>query len=166
MIQIYFGNGKGKTTAAFGLAMRARGRGLKVCVIQFLKHEDSGENISARILDIEVYQFGGSGFVINVPGKEDFEMAEKGFKFATEKINSGAYDLIILDEINIALFYKLLKIEDVLAVLKNMPPNLELVLTGRYAAPELLEVADLVTEMKEKKHYFHKGVMARIGIEK
>jgi cob(I)alamin adenosyltransferase len=166
MIHVYFGNGKGKTTAAFGLAMRAKGRGFKVCAVQFLKNEESGETISAKALGIEVYQFGNPWFVINVPNEEDFKMAEKGFKFAVEKIYSKKYDLIILDEINVALFYKLLNIDDVLGLLNKLPSNLEIVLTGRYAPQELIDKADLVTEMKEIKHYYTKGVLARIGIEK
>lgn len=166
MIHVYFGDGKGKTSAAFGLAMRAKGRDFNVCVIQFLKNVDTGEAISAKKLGIEVYQFGNPWFVVNIPNKEDFEMAERGFKFAIEKIFSSKYDLIVLDEINIALFYKLLKIPDILAVLNTLPPNIELVLTGRYAPQEILDKADLVTEMKEIKHYYNRGVLARIGIEK
>ncbi len=166
MIHVYFGNGKGKTTAAFGLAMRAKGRGFKVCVVQFLKSEDSGETISAKALGIEVYQFGNPWFVINTPNEEDFKMAEKGFKFAIEKIYSKEYDLIILDEINVAIFYKLLNVDDLLRVLNTLPPNLELVLTGRYAPQKVIDKADLVTEMKEIKHYYTRGVLARVGIEK
>jgi len=150
-VHIYTGNGKGKTTAAFGLAMRAVGRGKKVCIIQFMKPDEGyGEQISARKLGIEVH--------------EDIERAEQALQFAREKLRED-YDLLILDEINVALDFNLIKLDDVMELIDSLPEKTELVLTGRYAKPEIIEKADLVTEMREVKHYYTKGVMAREGIE-
>lgn len=165
-IHVYTGNGKGKTTAAFGLAMRAAGRGKKVCIIQFMKPEKGyGEQVSARKLGIEVHAFGSNRFVNkNNPAREDIERAKKALNFAKEKLREN-YDLIILDEINVALDFNLISLEDVLSLISMLPERTELVLTGRYAKEEIIERADLVTEMREVKHYYRKGVMAREGIE-
>ena len=165
-IHVYTGDGKGKTTAAFGLAMRAKGRGKKVCIIQFMKPDKGyGEQISARKLGIEVYPFGGDKFVNKKnPSEEDIKRAGKALDFARKKIKEG-YDLIILDEINVAVDFNLISEKDVLEIMNTLPEKTELVLTGRYARESIIEKADLVTEMKEIKHYYRKGVMAREGIE-
>ncbi len=165
-VHVYTGNGKGKTTAAFGLAMRAAGRGKKVCIIQFMKPDDGyGEQISARKLGIEVYAFGTNKFVNkNNPSDEDIALAQNALKLAKSKINDG-YDLVILDELNVAVDFNLIPLNDVLDLISQLPETTELVITGRYAKDELIEKADLVTEMKEIKHYFRKGVLAREGIE-
>ena len=165
-IHAHTGNGNGKTTAAFGLAMRAAGRGKKVCIIQFMKPDKGyGEQVSARKLGIEVYPFGTNRFVNrNNPRKEDIKMAQRALNFAREKMKED-YDLIILDEINVALDFNLVSLEDVISLMDSLPPRTELVLTGRYAKEKVIEKADLVTEMREVKHYYRKGVMAREGIE-
>ncbi len=165
-IHVYTGNGKGKTTAAFGLAMRAAGRGKKVCIIQFMKPDKGyGEQVSARKLGIEVYPFGSDRFVNKKnPRKEDIERAQRALSFAKEKMKEE-YDLLILDEVNVALDFNLINLEDVLELMRELPEKTELVLTGRYAKKEIIDMADLVTEMKEIKHYYTKGVMAREGIE-
>ncbi len=165
-IHVYTGNGKGKTTAAFGLAMRARGRGKKVCIIQFMKPDKGyGEQVSARKLGIEVYPFGRDKFINKKnPAKEDIERAKNALKFARQKFGED-YDLIVLDEINVALDYNLISLNEVLKLIDSLPERTELVLTGRYAKKEIIEKADLVTEMKEVKHYYTRGVIAREGIE-
>ncbi|OYT59773.1 cob(I)yrinic acid a,c-diamide adenosyltransferase [Euryarchaeota archaeon ex4484_178] len=165
-VHVYTGNGKGKTTAAFGLAMRAAGRGKKVCIIQFMKPDKGyGEQVSARKLDIEVHPFGTNRFVNKKnPREEDIERAINALNFAKKKIKEG-YDLIILDEINVALDFNLIPLEEVLELVDSLPEKTELVLTGRYAKDEIIERADLVTEMREIKHYYRKGVIAREGIE-
>ncbi len=165
-LQVYTGNGKGKTTAAFGLAMRAAGRGKRVCIIQFMKPDKGyGEQVSARKLGIEVYPMGSNRFVNKKnPREEDVEMARRALELAREKLKSG-YDLLILDELNVAIDFNLISLEDALKLLENIPDETEVVVTGRYARKEMIERADLVTEMCEVKHYYTKGVMAREGIE-
>ncbi len=165
-VHVYTGNGKGKTTAAFGLAMRAAGRGKSVCIIQFMKPDEGyGEQVSARKLGIEVYPFGTRRFVNkNNPSTEDVERAKNALAFAREKMKYN-YDLLILDEVNVAIDFRLISLEEVLSLMDALPENTELILTGRYAPKEIIERADLVTEMREVKHYFAKGVMAREGIE-
>ena len=165
-IHVYTGNGKGKTTAAFGLAMRAAGRGKKVCVIQFMKPDKGyGEQISARKLGIEVYPFGSNHFVSKKnPKEEDVKRARRALEFAREKLKEN-YDLVILDEVNVAVDFNLVPLDDVLALMDELPEQTELVLTGRNAMEEIIERADLVTEMREVKHYYTKGVMAREGVE-
>jgi cob(I)alamin adenosyltransferase len=165
-LQVYTGNGKGKTTAAFGLAMRAAGRGKKVCIIQFMKPDKGyGEQISARKLGIEIHPMGSDRFVNKKnPRKEDVEMAQRALDLAREKMKEG-YDLLILDELNVAIDFNLVSLKDALELLENIPEETEVVVTGRYARKEIIERADLVTEMCEVKHYYTKGVMAREGIE-
>ena len=165
-IHVYTGNGKGKTTAAFGLAMRAAGRRKKVIIIQFMKPDKGyGEQISAKKLGIEVYPFGTDRFVNKKnPQKEDIERANKALEFAKEKLKE-MYDVMVLDEINVALDFNLIKLEDVLSLLDAIPEKTELILTGRYANDEIIERAHLVTEMREVKHYYRMGVRAREGIE-
>ncbi len=166
-VHVYTGNGKGKTTAAFGLAMRAAGRGMRVCVIQFMKPDAGyGEQISARKLGIEVHAFGTNRFVNrNNPAKEDVERARNALALAGEKVRSGEYDIVILDEVNVAMDFGLIPVNDVLSILDEVPERTEVILTGRYAPDVIVERADLVTEMREVKHYFRRGVMARKGIE-
>jgi cob(I)alamin adenosyltransferase len=168
LVQVYTGNGKGKSSAAFGLALRAIGRGLKVYIIQFIKGGfDYGElYIVDKLPNLTLKAFGRGKFVTEKPpGKADVELAEEAFALAEEVVKSGEYDIVILDEINVALNLKLIQIEKVLELIKNKPKHVELVLTGRYASNEIIEAADLVTEMKEVKHPFNKGFQARKGIE-
>ena len=170
-IQIYTGDGKGKTTASLGLALRALGHGWKVMVIQFTKGDSGttyGEIASAGkfIEKLEVHQFGMDRVVYkhNVC-IEDYKEAKKGWELAKQAIQSGEYQLVILDELNICVAMNMIKVSEVKEVLLNKPESLEIVLTGRYAHPELVALAHLVTEMKPIKHYFDMGVMARQGIE-
>lgn len=168
LIQVYTGNGKGKSTAAFGLTLRASGRGLKSIIIQFMKQGNTyGEHFAIeKIENIEIVSFGKPKFVnFKNPSKEDIDLVNDAFEFSKNAINSGKYDIVILDEINIALHFKLLEIEKVIDLLKNRPENLEVVLTGRSAPQELIDFADLVSEIVEIKHPYQKGVGAREGIE-
>jgi cob(I)alamin adenosyltransferase len=163
-VQVYTGEGKGKTTAAFGLALRAAGRGLKVKVIQFLKGRMSGEAVAAARIGIEVEQFGGPEWVnLGSPTEADYERAKAGLAAAREAL--GNFDVLILDEANVALSAGLLQTDAVLEFLKGRPEGVEVILTGRGAPPELLALADLVTEMRELKHPYRAGVGAREGIE-
>lgn len=165
-IQIYTGNGKGKTTAAFGLALRAVGAGLKVYIAQFVKGMEYSElNSISKIENITLEQFGRNCFIKNEPEQEDIDIAQLGFKKVCNVVNNENYDVIICDEINIALYYKLISLKDVMNLIKNKPDPVELILTGRKMPTELIELADLVTEMKEIKHYYNNGVQARKGIE-
>lgn len=171
-IQIYTGDGKGKTTASLGLALRAIGHGWNVLIIQFTKggqdHNDYGEILSSAKLmpNLEVAQFGMDRVVYshNIC-LDDFKEARKGWQLAKEAINSGKYQLVILDELNICTDLGLVKVSEVKETLMNKPSQLEVVLTGRRAHPEIIAMAHLVTEMKPIKHYFDMGVMARQGIE-
>jgi cob(I)alamin adenosyltransferase len=168
LIQVYTGSGKGKTSAAFGLALRAIGRGLKVYVIQFIKGGfDYGElYVVDKLPNLELKAFGRGKFITEKPaGKEDIGLAEEALALAEKVVKSSEYDVVILDEINVALNLKLISLEKVLTLLKNKPMHVELVFTGRYAPSEIIEAADLVTEMKEVKHPFNKGFQARKGIE-
>lgn len=166
MIQVYTGNGKGKTTAALGLALRASGSGFKVYIAQFVKGRDYGELKALKdIKNIEIEQFGRRCFIRNSPEKKDLELAKKGFARIKEIAKKGKHKIIILDEINIAVKLKLLKLDDVVNFIKNSPDECELILTGRYAHPAIIRAADLVSEIKERKHYYKNGVRARKGIE-
>lgn len=169
-IQVYTGNGKGKTTAALGLALRAAGSGLKTYVGQFLKGQPYGELKAARRLSpwITIEQFGRKGFVhvSENPDEEDIQRARAGLEKCRRAMLSGQYAIIVLDEVNVALHFRLLAVKDVLGLLDEKPPGVEVILTGRYAPLALLKRADLVTEMREKKHYYASGVRARTGIEK
>ena len=167
MIQIYTGNGKGKTTASLGLIIRALGRNHKVCLIQFMKKNyEYGEiQFLSKQDNLDIFQFGTDKLIDqNNPSEIDFQEAEKGFKKAIESISSNKYDLIVIDEINVAVSWKLLPKEKQLEIFK-LDTKSEIVMTGRYALPEVMEKADLVTEMKEIKHYYNIGVNARKGIE-
>ncbi|MGQ9708132.1 MAG: cob(I)yrinic acid a,c-diamide adenosyltransferase [bacterium] len=168
MVQVYTGNGKGKTTAAFGLALRAAGHNWRVLVVQFLKGDSTyGEVQAARYIPgLEVRQFGLKTFVEKGrPKPQDLSLAQEGLKFARSSINSGKYQLVILDEINVAVDYGLVLLDDVLRLCQQCPPDVELVLTGRGAKRQLIEIADLVSEVNEIKHPFQKGVVNRVGID-
>ena len=167
LIQVYTGDGKGKTTAAFGLALRAVGRGLKVCVVQFIKGGfDYGELYSSKHLpNLHLEAYGLGRFILGSPSEEDYEQARKALEKARDAVMSGEYDIVILDEVNLALHLKLISLSDVLDILRGKPENVEVVLTGRKAPKELLEAANLVTEMREVKHPYREGVQARRGIE-
>ncbi|GAM09950.1 cob(I)yrinic acid a,c-diamide adenosyltransferase [Geobacter sp. OR-1] len=169
-VQIYTGNGKGKTTAALGLAFRAYGRGLKVCMIQFMKGGGPyGEHFAAERLapELTIIPFGRGGWVDrDNPDPEDRRLAEEALKCGAEALTSGDYDLVILDEVNGAIHFGLLQVEQVLELIHSRPDCVELVLTGRNADQRIIDVADLVTEMREIKHYYKAGIPARVGIEK
>jgi cob(I)alamin adenosyltransferase len=169
-VQVYTGNCKGKTTAALGLAFRAVGRGLKVVMIQFMKGGGPyGEHLAAARLapDLTIIPTGREGWVNrDNPAKEDIELAAGALSLAKEKLLSGQYDMVILDEANGAVSFGLIAVEDLLELVNLRPYAVELVFTGRNAHPKLVEAADLVTEMVEIKHYYKAGMPARIGIEK
>lgn len=167
-IHVYTGNGKGKTTAALGLALRAAGAGLKVFIGQFLKSGNYSEiKAITRFSElITVEQFGGKRFIRGKITESDKKLAAKGLKRIKEIVLSGSYDLVILDEINVVMKLKLLSCSEVLEVIGSKPANVEMVLTGRSAPDQIIEKADLVTEMKVIKHYFSRGIKARKGIER
>ena len=167
-VQVYTGNGKGKTTAALGLSLRAAGAGLKVYIAQFLKMGEYSElKALKRFSDlITVEQFGTGKFILDQPAPEEILAAEKGLTRVRSIITAGKYDLIVLEEANLAVKFNLFPVEDLLDIINTKPEPLELVITGLDADPAIIKKADLVTEMKEVKHYFQKGVTARVGIEK
>ncbi len=167
-VQVYTGNGKGKTTAALGLAIRAAGAGLRVFIAQFIKMGDYSEiKALKRFSDlITVEQFGLGRFTNGKPRPEDIQAAQRGLDRIKEVMFSGKYSLVILEEANVAAKYGMLAVQDLLGLIINKPDNLELVITGRYASARIIENADLVTEMCDIKHYYRKGVRARVGIEK
>lgn len=167
MIQVYTGNGKGKTTASIGLIIRSLGRDNKVCLIQFMKKNFSYGEIQflSKQNNLDIFQFGTDKLIDpNNPEAIDFDEAKKALKKTEEVIKSDTYSLIVIDEINVAVAWKLITLEDQLNLLK-LTTNAEIVMTGRYADKQLIESADLVTEMKEIKHYYEKGVNAREGVE-
>ena len=168
-VHVYTGDGKGKTTAALGLALRAVGAGKKVLMVQFLKSskpQTSEAKAAAGMKNFSIKSFGRAGFPSGTKlTQKDFRLAKEGFAFAKEAANSGNYDVLILDEINVAADYGLIPFSDVADFIKNRSPELELVLTGRNAHKEIIKNADLVTEMRNVKHYFDKGIKARNGIE-
>ena len=167
-VQVYTGDGKGKTTAALGLALRAAGAGLKVYIAQFVKGMRYSEiDILDKLPDsITIKQYGRSCFIDRNPEEEDIRAAQEGLKEVKEIMCSGKYQIIILDEANIATSYNLFSVDELLEFIKVKPEEVELVITGRGADPRIIEKADLVTEMKEIKHYYQKGVKARKGIER
>lgn len=169
LVQIYTGNGKGKSTAAFGLAIRAVGHGFRVYIIQFMKgRNDYGELAGLKRLspECQLEHFGGQGWVHKGERlEENVEEAHKAFSRAQEIILSGEWDIVILDEIINSLWFELISENDVLELLEKKPSNVELVLTGRNASQTLIDRADLVTEMVQKKHPFEQGIMSRQGIE-
>ncbi|AFS79953.1 cob(I)alamin adenosyltransferase [Candidatus Nitrosopumilus koreensis AR1] len=168
---VYTGKGKGKTTAALGLALRATGYDKKICMIQFIKGSwHYGEMDSTKKLEPEFEMVTvGKGFVGIIDDKspkEDHEkVAKEAIKISNEKIQSRKYDIVILDEINYAVNLNLISVDDVLELIKAKPEDVDLVLTGNYAKEEVIEIADLVTEMKEIKHPFQKGIKAKKGID-
>jgi len=168
-VQIYTGNGKGKSTAAIGQAVRAAGFGLRTYIAQFMKEYPYNELNSLKKLSewIKIEQFGGDEFVYKkeLPGKEELEKASKGLQISREKMLSSEYDLIILDEAIVAIYFKLIETKELIEFIKAKPDNVELILTGRYCPSELIDAADLVTEMEEVKHYYQKGITSRRGIE-
>jgi len=166
-IHVYTGNGKGKTTAALGLALRAVGAKKKVFFAQFIKGiiYSEIEAIQKFVPGITIKQYGLGCFIIEKPTEADIHAALRGLVEVTDILKSGKYDVIVLDEATIALHYQLFSIDEFLDILKKKNPKTEIVVTGRYAPQELIEMADLVTEMNEVKHYYTKGVEARKGIE-
>ena len=167
-VQVYTGNGKGKTTAAFGLALRAAGAGLRVYIAQFVKGMKYSELDAVEKLSdsITIKQYGRDCFIYREPDSEDIRAAREGLKEVRKIMDSGQYQMVILDEANIATYYNLFSVDDLLDFIKAKPEGVELVITGRMADPRIIEAADLVTEMKEIRHYYQKGVQARNGIEK
>ena len=167
-IQVYTGNGKGKTTAALGLAIRAAGAGLKVYIAQFIKMGEYSEiKALERFKDlITVEQFGKGRFIKGAPSDSDIKAAQAGIKKIKKILSAGQHQVVIMEEANVAAGVGLLPVEVLLEIMDEKPENIELVITGRGADPRVIEKADLVTEMKEVKHYYQKGIAARIGIEK
>ena len=169
-VQVYTGNGKGKTTASLGLAVRAAGHGLKTVIIQFMKGWiDYGELAGVRMLapHVEIHQAGRDTFVNRKnPDPEDIRLALEGWKLASGIISGRKADIVVLDEINCAMDFGLLPVGVVLEAIKGKPDGMELVLTGRGAPQEIIDAADLVTEMREIRHYYSKGVDARVGVER
>ena len=167
-VQVYTGNGKGKTTAAFGLALRSAGAGLKVFIAQFVKGMKYSELESIGWLSdkITLHQYGRNCFIRRNPTEEDVALARDGLDRTRRAILSGDWDVVILDEANIAVYFELFPVEELLTLIEEKPQHVELIITGRYADKRLIERADLVTEMREVKHYYANGVKARAGIEK
>lgn len=167
-VQVYTGNGKGKTTAAIGLSVRAVGAGLKVFIGQFVKgmYYSELKSLERFAPQLKIKQYGRAKFVHDKPTDEDYASARAGYQEMREIIRSGEYDLVILDEANVAVYFKMLSVEELLALIEEKPESVELVFTGRKVDPRLIEKADLVTEMKEIKHYYREGITAREGIEK
>lgn len=167
-VQIYTGNGRGKTTAAIGLSIRAAGAGLKVFIAQFLKQGEYSEiKTLGKFSDlINVEQYGSGRFVKGEPTQDEIDAAQVGLERVERALRSGEYDLIIVEEGNVATACGLFAIQRLLDLIADKPNRMELVITGREAAPAVMEAADLVTEMVEIKHYYQRGVTARKGIEK
>lgn len=165
-IQVYTGNGKGKTTAAMGITLRCICAGNKVFFGQFMKGRDYSEKKAVQFLPgLKMEQFGGLCLMDGNPAEKDISDAKKGLERMRTVLSSGEYDLVVFDEINTALYFRLLTVDEVLAVLDLKPERTEVILTGRYAPQEIIDRADLCTEMKEIKHYYNAGVCARAGIE-
>jgi len=168
LVMVITGNGKGKTTAAFGQALRAIGQGYHVFVVQFMKGRKYGEFIAAQkyLPNLTIRRCGLDSFVMrDNPAAIDIEMAQKGLAAAQKAIESGKYDMVILDEANVAIDFKLISLPDVIELIKNKPAHLDLILTGRYAPTEITELADTVSEIQEVKHHYNAGIKDRAGIE-
>jgi len=178
LVQVYTGDGKGKTTAAWGQGLRAVGQGLRVCFVVFMKGDAGiGEiQAAARLApEVVVRQFGASREELAARSdgawwqaqytEDDKRMAREGLAFAREAISGGDYDLVVLDEVNVGMSEGLLEVNEVLAIVRQRPPHVEIILTGRNSPPQIIEAADLVTEMRSLKHPFDSGVAARRGIE-
>ena len=166
-IRLYTGKGQGKTSAAFGLALRALGAGKKVFFAQFVKGKIYSEirAVEKYLSGIRVRQYGLDCFIVKKPSQADIDAARAGLREVREIITAGEHDLVVLDEICIAVFYKLFTVNEVLEILKGKADGTEIVMTGRYAPQEFIDAADLVTEMREIKHYYSDGVNAREGFE-
>jgi cob(I)alamin adenosyltransferase len=168
LVQVYTGNGKGKTTAAFGQALRALGQGFRVCVIQFMKGRKYGEFLAAEkhLPNLTIHLSGLDSFVMrDRPAPLDIELARQGLELARRTLTSGEFDMVILDEINVAADFKLIPIAEIVSLVKGKPAALDLILTGRCAPPELMALADTVTEMREVRHHYNAGIKDRAGIE-
>ncbi|HHS98317.1 MAG TPA: cob(I)yrinic acid a,c-diamide adenosyltransferase [Chloroflexi bacterium] len=167
-VQVYTGDGKGKTTAALGLALRASGHGMHTYIGQFMKGQHYGELDALRDHPyITIEQYGDVRCIRREEvTPEHVDQAHRGLERAREAMRSGQYDIVVLDEVNVSIWFGLLTVEEVLAFIDQKPPDVELILTGRRAPQEIIDRADLVTEMREIKHYYQQGVMARKGIER
>ena len=168
LVFVYTGDGKGKTTAAMGQALRAIGHGLKVLVIQFMKGKKYGEVLAAEkyLPGITICQSGLDSFVMrNNPAPVDVELAQQGLNMARQALTSGEYQMVILDEINVAMDFGLIPVGDVADMIRSKAPAVDLILTGRYAPPEIVDLADTVCEVHEIKHHYAKGIKERAGIE-
>ena len=168
LIQIFTGDGKGKTSAALGVVLRALGSGLRVCVVVFMKgdYPYSEWKALSKLPNIEVARFGFRTFTDPANVKpEEIEQAKQALAAAREAMLSGSYDLVVLDEVNIATAWKLVELDEVVRLLQDKPPNVELILTGRHADSKIVKMADLVTECLKIKHPFDKGIQARKGID-
>lgn len=166
-VQIYTGNGKGKTTASLGLALRAQGAGLKVYIGQFLKKGDYSEiKALSRFENIRIEQYGRGNFIRGNPSKEDIDAAAAGYETISRMVVQNQYDMVIAEEINVAVMLNLITEKELIQLIDLKPERVELVITGRGATERVMQRADLVTEIKEIKHYYKKGVVARVGIEK
>jgi cob(I)alamin adenosyltransferase len=165
-VQLYTGNGKGKTTAALGCALRAIGHGARVYMIQFMKGDPNYGELKAKIPRLKIVQSGLPTFVDrDNPSEEDKALARKGLELAKNAISSGKYDMVILDEVNVAVDFGLIPVDELVRIIRMRPDGVEVILTGRYAHEKLMDLADLVSEVKEIKHHFRKGIQAREGIE-
>jgi len=168
LVIVITGDGKGKTTSAFGQALRSVGQGYKVFIMQFMKGRDYGEFKAASkyLPRLTVHRSGLDSFVMrDNPAPVDIDLARQGFELAKKAIASGKYNMVILDEINVAIDFKLILLDDMISLIKNKPAGLDLILTGRYAAKELIKLADTVSEIKEIKHHYAAGIKDRAGIE-
>ena len=167
LVIVYTGHGKGKTTAALGMLLRAWGRGMKVCMLSFIKHESAnfGEERAARKLGVEMIPLGAGFTWLSQDLEKDKALARRCWELCKEKIASGQYDIVILDEITYPITYGWLDVDEVIATLRDRPPNQHIVITGRDAHEELIEFADLVTEMRELKHPFTSGIKAQPGVD-
>jgi cob(I)alamin adenosyltransferase len=168
LVQVYTGDGKGKTTAAFGQALRAIGQGYRVCVIQFMKGRKYGECLAAErhLPNLTVHLSGLDSFVMrDNPAPLDIELASQGLDIARKAIASGDYEMVILDEINVAADFRLIPLDDIIDLVKSKPASVDLILTGRYAPPEIIALADTVSEIREVRHHYRAGVKERAGIE-
>ena len=169
LVLVYTGDEKGKTTAAIGQALRSVGHGNRVLVIQFMKGKKYGEVLAAEKYlagGLTMIQCGLDSFVMkNDPAPVDIELARKGLALAKKAVASGDYQMVVLDEINVALDFKLVELEDVIEIIKIKPASLDLVLTGRYAPAGVIELADMVSEIREIKHHYAQGIKERAGIE-
>jgi cob(I)alamin adenosyltransferase len=166
-VHVYTGDGKGKTTAALGLALRAAGAGLRVTVAAFMKNGDSAEFGMLERLQagIQVHDYGSGCFICGQPASRETMRAQRGCRAIQGMMSSRQFDLMILDEANMAVACGLLSADALLDLIRAKPAELELVITGRYAHPDVIAAADLVTEMREVKHYYRQGVQARPGID-